>query len=367
VIRILCLTLAAAVATTTFSTVLNGSAGAVAPAVITVPAFTAATATDLADGTSTELSWAGAGAPVDVEKVASPASTSGPVVGHGSSTDQVTIGGLAPLAAGQRRYFRLVTTAGAALSISDRSLHLPDAKNARDVGGYRTTDGHWVREGVAFRSGQPSGLTPAEWSAVTDLGVRHLVDLRNVSERKDAAYTPPEGVSYQVADVFAVPPRSLPTLTDLLSTLHCVNPAVALNSVKILSALDDWTDAFTGGTYPLEACYHGALDAFGDLLTSLATDQTVLYHCSAGKDRTGVGTAILLTILGVPRETVVNDFLLSNTYRGPGSVQREWLDGWFDSVNAAWGSFGSYVKYGLLLNDATVATLKAKFLTTTQG
>ena len=90
----------------------------------------------------------------------------------------------------------------------------------------------------------------------------------------------------------------------------------------------------------------------------------LLYHCSAGKDRTGVGTAILLTILGVPRETVVNDFLLSNTYRGPGSVQREWLEGWFDSVNAAWGSFGNYVKYGLQLDDATVARLKAKFLTT---
>lgn len=255
-------------------------------------------------------------------------------------------------------------TPGTELTLSERSLGLPNAKNARDVGGYLTTDGRWVRTRVAFRSGQLSGLSAPEWTTLKDLGVNHLVDLRNVSERRDASYTPPSGMTYQVADVFALPPTKLPGLNDLLATVHCANPAIALNTVKILATVGQPDDALTGGTYPLEACYHGALNAFHDVLTALASDKTVLFHCSAGKDRTGVSNAILLTILGVPRETVIQDFLLSNTYRGPGSVQREWLEGWFASVNSAWGSFNNYVKYGLQLNDATVAQLKAKFLTT---
>lgn len=247
----------------------------------------------------------------------------------------------------------------------DRSLHLPNAKNARDVGGYLTTSGKLVRTGVAFRSGQLSGLTAPEWSTLRGLGVNHLVDLRNISERRDDAYTPPAGVGYQVADVFALPPTQLPGLNDLLNTVRCVNPAVALNAVKILATVDEPDDALTGASYPLEACYHGALDAFGDTIRALASDtRTVLFHCSAGKDRTGVASAILLTILGVPRATVIDDFLLSNTYRGPGSVQREWLEGWFYAVTATWGTFGNYVKYGLQVNDTTVAKLKAKFLTT---
>ncbi|HET6152269.1 MAG TPA: tyrosine-protein phosphatase [Marmoricola sp.] len=246
----------------------------------------------------------------------------------------------------------------------DRSLHLADAPNARDIGGYATTDGHVVRTGVGFRSGQLSSLTRAEWASLTARGVNQVVDLRNISERNDAPDTVPAGVGYQVADVFAVPPTTLPTLNDLLDTLHCVNPSVAWNAVKILGSLDDPDDAFTAATYPLEACYHGALDAFHDVLTAEASSKTVLIHCSAGKDRTGVATAILLTVLGVPRETVLDDFDLSNVYRGPGSVQRDWLEGWFDSVDTTWGTVANFVRNGLRISDATVAALKAKFLTT---
>ncbi len=334
------------------------------PAATAAPAalFTSASATQQADG-SYLVSWTGAGGPVTVRLVSSPDGVDGPVVGSGGADGSVVVTGLAPAAPGVRRYFRLVST-GPGLVVSDRSLHLPNAKNARDVGGYRTTDGRWVRMGLAFRSGQPSGLTAQEWGSLTALGLNHMVDLRNGSERSEASYTPPAGVGYQVADVFALPPTKLPKLTSLLGTVRCANPLVALNAIRILATTSDFEDSFTGASYPLEACYFGALDAFGDLLTAIASGKTVMFHCSAGKDRTGVGAAILLSLLGVPRETVVQDFLLSNTYRGPGSVQREWIEGWFDAVKGTWGSMDAFARQGLGLSSGTIDRLKQRFLTT---
>lgn len=107
-----------------------------------------------------------------------------------------------------------------------------------------------------------------------------------------------------------------------------------------------------------------------------------LYHCSAGKDRTGWASAVLLTALGVPRETVFKDYLASNTYRAAANaaalasmpadqaavykplldVRPEYLDSGFDEVKDRYGSFTSYEKKALGLDAKEIKKLQSELL-----
>ncbi|WP_194814273.1 tyrosine-protein phosphatase [Nocardia sp. XZ_19_385] len=222
----------------------------------------------------------------------------------------------------------------------DRSLHLTGVQNGRDVGGYRTADGRLVRTGLVLRTGQLNNATPEDLAALGN--VRVVEDLRTVYERTIAPDRVPAGATERWVDVIGqAPPQTMMTT---------------------LTGGDDLYRAFI--TAP------GANTAFATVLRDIidTEDGAVLFHCTAGKDRTGWTAAVLLTILGVDRDTVTQDYLLSNVYRGAtegdglNGVQQAWLDGAFDQVNQSYGSFGNYVRDGLGLSDSDVAALKAKML-----
>jgi len=131
-----------------------------------------------------------------------------------------------------------------------------------------------------------------------------------------------------------------------------------------------------------------AKDAYTRLFASLqatpegAKKGAVVYHCSAGKDRTGWATAVLLTALGVPRETVMADYLASNGYlveknramfsamppqqaaklEPVFTVRAAYLNAAFDEVDKRYGSFDRYLKEGLGLDAVALARLRARFL-----
>ncbi|WP_280248048.1 tyrosine-protein phosphatase [Nocardia abscessus] len=113
----------------------------------------------------------------------------------------------------------------------------------------------------------------------------------------------------------------------------------------------------------------GANEAFASVLRGIiGSDGAVLFHCTAGKDRTGWTAAVLLTLLGVDRATVTEDYLLSNRYRAAraddplNGVQQSWLDAAFDQADRTYGSFDAYVRDGLRLDDREVAPLRARLL-----
>lgn len=227
------------------------------------------------------------------------------------------------------------------VNTQDRSLHLASVANARDLGGYRTTDGHTVKTGEVFRSGDLSKLSDADSAALTADDLRVVADLRTGVERAVNPDRIPAGASLHVHDVIG---QFSPQ--DVASTL---------------SAGGDLSRAFV--TAP------GANEAFAGVLHDIIdSDGAVLFHCTAGKDRTGWTAAVILTILGVDRDTVNYDFLLSNYYRNaaPGDavngVLQSALDASFDQVNQTYGSFDNYVHDGLKLTDADIAALKAKML-----
>lgn len=223
----------------------------------------------------------------------------------------------------------------------DRSLHLASVQNARDIGGYRTTDGHVVETGLVFRAAGLSTLSDADSAALSARGLRVVDDLRTSYERALGPDRVPVGATLSIRDVIGQAPPQVMAST--------------------LSAGSDLYRAFI--TAP------GASEAFAGVLHDIAgSDGSVLFHCSAGKDRTGWTAAVLLTILGVDRETVNYDFLLSNYYRDAAEgdavdgVVQSALDSAFDQVDQSYGSFDNYVHDGLKLTDGDIAALKAKLL-----
>ncbi|WP_174186841.1 tyrosine-protein phosphatase [Nocardia barduliensis] len=229
----------------------------------------------------------------------------------------------------------------AAPVVADPALGLHGVQNARDVGGYRTGDGRIVRTGLVYRTGQLNNATAADLAALTERRVRSVHDLRTAYERALGPDRVPAGAIAHWDDVIGHAPPEVVATT--------------------LTGGDGLYRAFI--TAP------GANEAFASVLRDIiGADGAVLFHCTAGKDRTGWAAAVLLTLLGVDRATVTEDYLLSNRYRNAraddplNGVQQSWLDAAFDQVNRTHGDFAAYVRDGLRLDDRQVAALRARLL-----
>jgi len=235
------------------------------------------------------------------------------------------------------------------------AIRLEGAKNFRDIGGYETSDGRTVRSGIVYRANKLSSLTDADLAKLTGANVTLDVDLRNMWERRDDPDRLPEGVRYQVADVVSF---------EHGIAFHEFVP-LTLGRALIDAAVNGSSDIGQSIGYPFMVTYRGADVAFRDLLTAIAdnTDGATVYHCSAGKDRTGWGTAVLLSLLGVPKATVYQDFLASNTFLGrDDAVEKSWLDAAFAQVDRLYGGVDNYVRKGLGVDQQTIDTLRARLL-----
>ena len=190
--------------------------------------------------------------------------------------------------ADQRRYVILRDKQGYDMAVAERVLPLQQGSNFRDVGGYVTKDGRTVRWGKAFRSGAMPLLTEADYALVEQLALGTVVDLRSLDEREVA----PDTIDDRTGALFVANDYSLKPLMARMGQGHGEN--------------------IYSGMEKLMAPQYRSL--FRRLLDE---DGAVLYHCSAGQDRTGMATAILYDVLGVDRETILRDYHLSTHLRRP--------------------------------------------------
>ncbi len=194
-----------------------------------------------------------------------------------------------------RRYYFLARLEDGDTEIAAaRVLPLEGGRNFRDLGGYDTADGHTVRWGKIYRSGVMDSLTPADYAYLDSLGIKVVCDLRTAQERAS------EPTNWQ-----ASPVRSLqfpdPASADpgVLAALFS-DPGVTAESVR--AAVIEFYDDILVEQAP----------AYTAMFDELATGGAPLaFHCSAGKDRTGIGAALILAALGVPEETIIADYALS--------------------------------------------------------
>lgn len=179
-------------------------------------------------------------------------------------------------------------------------MPLEGSVNLRDIGGYETVDGSFVRTGCVFRSDELHALTDTDLEVVTKLGIRVVFDLRNTHERTARPNRLP-------IDVELLERASPPTSNDQ-STLE---ELIATGELPVPD------DEYVAGTYI-------------DLLERLAPEfriileravdapaRPLLFHCVAGKDRTGITAAMLLGILGVSDDLLLDDYELTTVHFTP--------------------------------------------------
>lgn len=185
--------------------------------------------------------------------------------------------------------------------MSDQHIPLGGQANFRDLGGYETADGRSVKWGEVYRSGRLSKLSDEDVVRLGELGIRTVVNL--LTEADIAVY----GRDRLPAGARAI---SLPIDSDTATEL--ANRAnAALKSGDFSQIPPELNPQIH------RLLVHDGQEKYGELLRLIAdpAKRPLVFHCSHGVHRTGTGAAILLSALGVPWETVREDYLLSNVYR----------------------------------------------------
>jgi len=181
---------------------------------------------------------------------------------------------------------------GGISATQDRKIALQGAHNFRDLGGYHTQDGRSLRWRQLFRSDDLSELTDADLVTLQALNLRSVIDLRSSRELIDKENRLPAGSTYRRIQIYKREPL-LEYFWVAFFQRHLLASALGDNYIKLVE---------------------NRAQTFGAVIRLLADlkNLPLVYHCSAGKDRTGIVCALTLSLLGVPDETIIADYSLSN-------------------------------------------------------
>ena len=189
--------------------------------------------------------------------------------------------------------------------LPSRSLPLQGASNFRDLGGYVGRQGLTVRWGKLFRSDHLGDLQAADIARLEALGLARVCDFRGVLER--AAH--PCAMPGPVVHALSIEPTVVQALEDFAVRNRGIGEADAVRLMQqtYRAFVTDNTARFA--------------ELFGHLLDN---DAPLVFHCTAGKDRTGFAAALVLSALGVSRDDILQDYLLTNQlYKPPAMVGGE--------------------------------------------
>ncbi len=255
-----------------------------------------------------------------------------------------------------------------ALSEPSRRLPLERAFNLRDFGGYATADGRVVRRGMLFRSGTMALLSEADTAHLRSLGIRAICDFRRGNDRS-AEPTLWHGAE---VDYFC---RDYSESSGILGEMLKRKDATAQDMRHAMIAL------YRAIPVDHSASYRAMFEQI------LAGRVPIIINCSAGKDRTGVGAALILAALGVARETIVEDYLLTNEHANwdwllaqrSTLVARAWsaraealeplltvdtayLDSFFAELDGSYGGVEGYLAEALGVNEPARQALRERLL-----
>jgi protein-tyrosine phosphatase len=190
--------------------------------------------------------------------------------------------------------------------IFERLVVLDGNHNFRDAGGYPAGDGRSMRRGLVFRSDHLADLTEADLNTIAALGIRTVHDFRLEAERERQPSRLPLGpneplvVLLGTSDFSSLEVAVIDVIRDMLTGLRPLPPA------------EFWETNY------LDMVATSALMLVGFLRSIAGADRLPsLHHCTGGKDRTGISTALLHRILGVGDADIADDFLATNLYRTP--------------------------------------------------
>ncbi len=293
-----------------------------------------------------------------------------------------------------RVYFHLKPRKGPVRIVAARRLDLDGTFNTRDLGGYRGLDGRYVRWGSIYRSDQLHDLTDHDIAYLTALGLKLVCDFRVDPERADS----PTDTARLPATKFAK--MNIDSYGGRYGAARAASGAGGRGAAGA-SGRGGAARAgvAAGASGPTAASGRGgapqpynwlplAIPQYSRVLLSIAAgDVPVLFHCFAGKDRTGVMAGLLLSLLGVPREVVLEDYMLTNeipdsklpviakgfirrgdngtdleAIRRGSQVNRGQMEATFASIDKNYGSVTAYVEKEMGLTASDISMIQSRLL-----
>lgn len=254
-----------------------------------------------------------------------------------------------------------------------RVLTFKGFSNFRDLGGYAAAGGAQVKWGTLYRSGHLARVKSADLRLFKSLGIHTVIDFRSDQEREKDPNRLPDSNNFKTLSL----PILDPSTSSWAKELRAAIQTKKFHNFDPSSKMAEWYQVLAvENVDQYKRFIHAVLNAQG---------APVLWHCTAGKDRTGFATAILLRLLGVQQDVVVKDYLLSVKYadqrkslilllrliRGREAaeivktfmiVQKEWIGVAFHSIECQWGSFETYSREALKLSGEQINRLRHNLL-----
>ncbi|MCP1300255.1 tyrosine-protein phosphatase [Chryseobacterium sp. S0630] len=246
---------------------------------------------------------------------------------------------------------------------TEKVIHIKKVTNFRTVGNIKNADGRTLKEGKLYRSAHLHKLKKKSFDDFEKLGIKEIIDLRNSKEIAEKPDQMPVEAVYKKYSAFE----------DEGDQLAQARKLVLKGKVNASDADKRMIDFYR--EYVTENP-----ETIKKIITEiLESKDPILYHCTAGKDRTGITTALILTILKFDKETIYNEYLLSNNYRKDlvqkrlrlantlhflypkmdlqvleklSWVEKRYLDAAFGEINKKYGSTEVYIQQALGISDA---------------
>lgn len=247
-------------------------------------------------------------------------------------------------------------------------LTLEGVHNFRDLGGLTTKDGKKVKQGLLFRGGHLGALTNEDQKKLKDWNVQLVIDYRDLEELEK--HPAPQLEDVEIIRVSAKREDS-------------VLKSASVDRLMTMEFVESFKDDLFLNFY-LELPFNNP--AYQELFNRLKQKNVpLIHHCTAGKDRTGVATALIYLLLGVEEEQIIEEYLLTNDYVKDNPPQwllkvqeilqdkhqnilslaycdRIWIEAIFKEIQSTFGSYENYFaeEYGLTKED--IEELRAYYL-----
>lgn len=271
------------------------------------------------------------------------------------------------------------------VTMENQTLGLSGITNARQLGGYITEDGMRVKDNVLLRSGKLADAAEGDLDILCrDYHLTEVIDFRTTAEieaEPDPELTGCERVEIRILDENDTASNGNAAIAGIYNK-QSDNPAEALLELYRAGVLSE-------DMYSSMLDDETALKGYRTFLDELLAheDGAILWHCTGGKDRAGMAAVIILTLLGVDKETVLEDFALTNTFNQERieymvssaklltedqeelsgvaalvGVSRSNMEKVFEIAEAESGSLFAYIQEKLQVTDEEIAALREKYL-----
>ena len=257
-----------------------------------------------------------------------------------------------------------------------RKLPIEGAHNFRDLGGYKTNDNLSVKWGAIYRSDALHDLTDQDLEYLERLKLKAIIDFRSSNEISEE---PDRKIKNTEIHLLSIDPFQDSSLLDSDKSFQEIQRDLFSGEADLSNFLVDFNKDLVTKFSPV----------YKDFIDTLIANEglPIVFHCTAGKDRAGFAAALVLSILGVPRDIIIKDYLATNSYtkesideklmkiklysffqantenlRKVMGAEERYIQAAFDAIDHEWGSMEAFYENGLELSQIEIDKLRSFYL-----